>query len=784
MTKDRIIIFVAVVLMAASLGGAALLMPHINHMRRELQLVANDELMKNLPPKIAITQAALGSFRGLAVDVLWGRVTQMKQEGKFYEAMQLSDWITQLQPRFPEVWRFHAWNMSYNISVATYTPQERWMWVRAGIDLLREEGIPLNPNSVLLYRELGWIFLHKVGQFSDDGHWYYKQQMAQEWTEILGPPPEGSTEKVIEWFRPVAEAYEAYINVNTPAGKLKEELVALTRDTRLLQHVAGLQSLTVKQLEVKLPNLRDKLAGTEPELAQRLDRLIELVQQQLALQSFTPMERLLAANPDIAPLLEQLTEMGFSPDRRLLNAINVAQLMRRSENINVLGLIEADKAAGDRLRAFLDNESIAKSREKLLAFVRASVIADDYHMDPLWMLELMEGEWFVKHVERERLKAEGKIPAIPLDWRHPAAHGLYWAALGVKRAHGLLRPGDFDVLNTDRQVIHSMQLLTESGQINYDPIMQQYTQLPDPRYIDAYHHAIYGSMDRVSDPNNPLFKEILTTTVAQESFEAGHENFLVQAVQIAWLYGDQAQADQYYQTLRTMYSKRGEGRAVKYSQPVEQFVLREFVQDEAVINLEDARAAIVGMLTQAIDEGLVNGRMELANRYMSLARDLHRIYQEKQNYEGRLQGVANRVGLPPFEQMEADAFLSFLRRPAQILEHLLVKARAWRNAPAEWKLRVYDMMNEALTAEAVAFNLQPLNVYPVPAGMEAWRKAHPPPPTLLARPGDVLPPLPTVQGDRELPPPQQLPGAARPQIGDAVEEAAGKKALTGRTVGK
>ena len=141
--------------------------------------------------------------------------------------------------------------------------------------------------------------------------------------------------------------------------------------------------------------------------------------------------------------------------------------MRRSENIQVLGMMEEKPELGDRLRAVLDDPAIAAPREALLAFIRASVIADDYHMDPLWMLELMEGEWFVKQIEREQLRAEGKIPAIPLDWRHPGAHGLYWAALGVKRAHGLLRPGDFDVLNTDRQVIHSMQLLTESGQTSY-----------------------------------------------------------------------------------------------------------------------------------------------------------------------------------------------------------------------------------------------------------------------------------------------------------------------------
>ena len=59
----------------------------------------------------ALGTAALGSFRGLIVDVLWYRAYRLKEDGKFYEANKLSQAITQLQPRFPQVWVFHAWNI-------------------------------------------------------------------------------------------------------------------------------------------------------------------------------------------------------------------------------------------------------------------------------------------------------------------------------------------------------------------------------------------------------------------------------------------------------------------------------------------------------------------------------------------------------------------------------------------------------------------------------------------------------------------------------------------------
>ena len=43
--------------------------------------------------------------------------TICRQDDKFFEAAQLADWITKLEPHFTQVWLFQAWNMAYNISV-------------------------------------------------------------------------------------------------------------------------------------------------------------------------------------------------------------------------------------------------------------------------------------------------------------------------------------------------------------------------------------------------------------------------------------------------------------------------------------------------------------------------------------------------------------------------------------------------------------------------------------------------------------------------------------------
>ncbi|MHC4553585.1 MAG: hypothetical protein ACYSUT_12605, partial [Planctomycetota bacterium] len=117
----------------------------------------------------------------------------LKEEGKFFDAKQLAEWITTLQPRFAAVWDFHAWNMAYNISVAipNSQPEERWRWVRNGYELLRDEAIVKNPNNISLYRSLGWIFQHKIGGITDDCHRYYKRELALSMRGLLG---EGSPE--------------------------------------------------------------------------------------------------------------------------------------------------------------------------------------------------------------------------------------------------------------------------------------------------------------------------------------------------------------------------------------------------------------------------------------------------------------------------------------------------------------------------------------------------------------------------------------------------------------
>jgi hypothetical protein len=137
------------------------------------------------PPLVVFSTVALGGFSGMIGDILWMRAAQLQMDGQYFELVQLADWITKLQPRFPEGWIYHAWNLAYNVSVMFRRPEDRWRWVRHGIELLRDGGLRYNPADPTLYRELGWLFQHKIGASLDQAHMYYKLAWAMEMDRLF-----------------------------------------------------------------------------------------------------------------------------------------------------------------------------------------------------------------------------------------------------------------------------------------------------------------------------------------------------------------------------------------------------------------------------------------------------------------------------------------------------------------------------------------------------------------------------------------------------------------------
>src|SRR6476659_5263394 len=176
------------VLALALLGIVSRFQESLNRQRAnpELGLDRGVGLGSNAPPVLAFTTVALGGFRGLIANALWIRATDLQQEGKYFEMVQLADWITKMEPSLTQVWVVQAWNMAYNISVKFPNPYDRWRWVQRGIELLRDDGLRYNPREALMYRELAWFFQHKMGQNMDEAHMVYKEEWANAMNEVLG----------------------------------------------------------------------------------------------------------------------------------------------------------------------------------------------------------------------------------------------------------------------------------------------------------------------------------------------------------------------------------------------------------------------------------------------------------------------------------------------------------------------------------------------------------------------------------------------------------------------
>lgn len=125
--------------------------------------------------------AALGGLRAIVAEIIWFRADRLQEEGRYVELAQLADILTKMDARTSEVWSYAAWNLAYNVSVMMPTQEDRWRWVHAGLKLLRDEGLRLNPSEVELYRELAWMFELKIGTDLDSAASLYRDK----WKSIV-----------------------------------------------------------------------------------------------------------------------------------------------------------------------------------------------------------------------------------------------------------------------------------------------------------------------------------------------------------------------------------------------------------------------------------------------------------------------------------------------------------------------------------------------------------------------------------------------------------------------
>ncbi|MGH7133155.1 MAG: hypothetical protein ACREJO_14570 [Phycisphaerales bacterium] len=554
---------IALCTLAGGLTASVLLTPQIAASAGRAQLVytvrVEDKASMNWAETLGV---AAGAFRGIVVNYLWLRATEMKDEGKYFEAVDLARTITKLEPRFPRVWAFHAWNLAYNISVATQTPEERWNWVNSGIRLLRDEGIPANPNDMLLHKELAWIYLHKVQGRMDDANNFYKSRFADEWATVMGPFPQRGDEDR---------------NDKETDSKKRNKL-----DTRA-------------EIVAAMKEYLQNIAGAP-------DRLEEI-----------------AALPNGSQLIDELKIIGADPatETGRLAILRTRALDAAAKRRMSLSGLKAMLPEGMLpLLQIMNDARYTEVWPSMIRHVRKRVLIDQYHMEP---------DRMIRYTDKYG----------PLDWRHPAAHALYWAARGVEQ--GLARVGfatsaDYDFINTDRIVIHCLQELYRSGQVVYDPLLPQYFQtFTDEDFIESYQE----NLQELADREVKQMKE--TKNVDMEGriwtyYNAGYENFVADAASYLFRLGQLKRADD----LRLSIAK-WRGRAMNDPEqekvrlmPLEDYVMKNV--SDRITSPDVAVAEVSGSLRGAYysllagDDERFNSQFEYAKRFhMEFFKEQHRV---------------------------------------------------------------------------------------------------------------------------------------------------------------
>ncbi|MDO4627930.1 MAG: hypothetical protein Q4C70_01970 [Planctomycetia bacterium] len=114
----------------------------------------------------------LGTFGmdGIAQMLLWQKADEYKKKKDWTNLAATLNQLIVLNPNLETVWRFQGWNLAYNISVEQDNYQDRYFWVKKGLNFL-ERGTLYNPRSIRVMWDVGWTTSQKIGK-SDERKYF------------------------------------------------------------------------------------------------------------------------------------------------------------------------------------------------------------------------------------------------------------------------------------------------------------------------------------------------------------------------------------------------------------------------------------------------------------------------------------------------------------------------------------------------------------------------------------------------------------------------------------
>ncbi len=729
MLRPRLVQFVALLCCLVLIGIAGLRIPAINVGRQQLNIMGSTSPLKNTPPEYVFWVQALGAFRGLIADIAFIRAEQLKTQGRFFDSWQLHKWICALQPHFVLVWEYASWNMAWNISVKTFTPQERWHWVYAGVKLLRDQGIPQNERAINLYKQLAWIFNSKMSETTDDFHYAYKANWAWRMHLLLGAPP-----NPLAVVDPTTLADE----VRTPEDISKLEQAGLQTQQQVDDGRRAVAEAIAEATGEEYQEPED-IEGPPVQAAREASEFAQISTYRLAQQAVrkpieaisktpTTLAGLAAEYPETANMVSQLRTLGvnigddrlteeaywspsglaftfFQPYRSLIdtNSTLLDVMKQKAED-------QQELTRAERIGQALGLDGSNPAGPALVRFLQRKVLTEVYKLDPAHMVFLID-------------------EFGPIDWRAVDAQSLYWTTMGLIAGGESVHEYLHDKTNTARILFFSLRNLCLRNRITFEPypdpenIHLSYLNFGyDLNFVEPMNRAYvkYGRLFGPSDNVGGTGPSDSTGGGTDEMFRVGHINLLTEAIRLLYLSGRETDAGHYYEYLRTTYPlAMGGGPNELFANNLHDFVMETFFEGITSPSQREIMLIIDALLTKSYGE-LADGNLTAYARLVRQCGELRTDYMRDKG--GTL---SQRTRIPSIEFLQIDAFGRWFARPTLSHVQTLNKIRLWRRAPLFLRQSVYDSLTPWFKAECEARDFDLARSFPEPADMATFRAQHP-----------------------------------------------------------
>lgn len=292
---------------------------------------------------------------------------------------------------------------------------------------------------------------------------------------------------------------------------------------------------------------------------------------------------------------------------------------------------------------------------RLVARLRAQLLQERFDMDPDLMLDLME-------------------QLGPLDWRHPAAHAVYWTAQGVlRRQAGRARvrllpdPKSRRLVLQRVGVLASLVQLVLAGRLTYLPASQEFDRNPEVAMLTAYKEArlLEDEYDATTDENLKLYERLMGEATQRSFFEGREQDAAV-----------------FYAELQKRF---------EYRDSLSEFILKRF--DEAVKEAPELRLAYVNLCVSVLARGVGRGRPEVSARLYPMIKGHHSRQPEAK---------------PPWPEILREATEVYLESP----EVATRKMRVWRILVPEARAELPRATLVGLYEQATDVGRSPESAFP------------------------------------------------------------------------